>query len=359
MMGFRGILTSFSFLIAIAACSPSWAGDSDRSKIIDGFITHVEDSDFNAATKAAVKETVEKMRQDPQAQVDAISEGLMLAYAGYRQALAAADNDAIGAAANLKPWIESEDPYLSADAAFGLARILVNAERFEDSIPLLESVAGPQANFTLHSGSATYYLGVAQARLLQNEQAINTLGYFLQNYQDAPERLRVSAWRQVQELAAVTEGQLEDAHQRMDYSRRKLEQQDSGQATQEQQDKIVGILTKLIREQEKKECSSCNSKKNCQNPSEGQAQKQNQKKNQDSQANKSQTGGQSNNPNGVAQRVYNDGPASPWSKLRDRSRDPAYSAIKDQLPAKYREIVERYTEKAQGGESSSDSGGSQ
>jgi len=50
----------------------------------------------------------------------------------------------------------------------------------------------------------------------------------------------------------------------------------------------------------------------------------------------------------VAQRVYNDGPASPWSKLRDRSRDPAYSAIKDQLPAKYREIVERYTEKAQG-----------
>ncbi len=350
MIGLQKMTFSLSFLAV--SCGAAWllADDSDRSKVIDRFVTHVdESSSIDAAVKANVKAAVEQLARDAETQADAISEGLMLAYEGYREALAAADADASASASQLKPWIESKDPFLVADASFSLARVLVNAEQFEDSVPLLESVAGPQANFTLHSGAATYYLGVAQARLLQNQQAIDTLGYFIQNYQDAPERLRVSAWRQMQELATIAEGQLADAHQRMDFSRRKLDQEDSGEITQEQQGKIVGILAKLISEQEKKECSSCNSKKNCQNESQSQAKKPG-KKPSDPQANKSQQGGQSNNPNGVAQRVYNDGPASPWSKLRDRNRDPAYTAIKDQLPAKYREIVERYTEKAQGGQ---------
>ncbi len=350
MIGLRKFKFSLSFLAACCGATCLLASDNDQSKIIDRFVAHIDEStNIDAATKSNVKAVVEKLAQDAETQADAISEGLMLAHKGYREALAAADADFSASATQLKPWIESKDPYLVADASFSLARVLVNAERFEDSVPLLELVAGPQANFTLHSGAATYYLGVAQARLLQNQQAIDTLSYFIQNYQDAPERLRVSAWRQMQELATIAEGQLADAHQRMEFSHRRLDQEDSGQPTQEQQGKIVGILAKLITEQEKKECSSCNSKKNCQSESQGQAKKPG-KKDSDPQASKSQQGGQSNNPNGVAQRVYNDGPASPWSKLRDRSRDPAYSAIKDQLPAKYREIVERYTEKAQGGQ---------
>ena len=43
-----------------------------------------------------------------------------------------------------------------------------------------------------------------------------------------------------------------------------------------------------------------------------------------------------------------DSPASPWSRLRDRSRDPANNAVKEKLPARYRDIVERYTEAANG-----------
>jgi hypothetical protein len=341
-----------TLFLACQVASGAGPEDTDRSKIIDGFVTHIDQqAELSADAKSAAKTAVARMRQDSQSEPDAISEGLLVAYQGYRDALAALDQGASQAAAGMRPWLESNDPYLVADAGFALARALVNEERFEDALPLLQSIAGPQADHTLHAGTATYFLGVAQAHLLENRQAIDTLGTFLQNYPEAPERLRVSAWRQIQELATIEDGQLADAHQRMEFSRRKLEHEDSGQATQEQQTKIVGILAKLIQEQEKKECSSCNSKKNCQNPSEGQAKKQG-KKDSESQANKSQQGGKSNNPNGVAERVYSDGPASPWSKLRDRSRDPAYSAIKDQLPAKYREIVERYTEKAQSGQPS-------
>ena len=50
-------------------------------------------------------------------------------------------------------------------------------------------------------------------------------------------------------------------------------------------------------------------------------------------------------------KTYEDVPASPWGKLRDRSRDPANNAIKEKLPAPYRGIVEKYMEKANGGDS--------
>ncbi len=357
MSSLRKILLG-SALFAALLCAPAWlqADDNDRSKVIDGFVAHVDQmTATDQATKDQAKAAVEKLRQDAETQADAISEGLMLIHPDYRQALATADGDIGQALIALRPWIESNDRYASADASFYLARALVNAERFEDALPLLETVASQLADFTLHSAAATYFVGVANAKLLQNQKAVDALSAFLQQYQDAPERLRVSAWRQIQELATIEEGQLADAHQRMDFSRRKLDQEDSGDTTQEQQNKVVGILAKLIREQEKKECSSCNSKKNCEGQNQSQAKKSG-KKDSESQG-KSQAGGKSNNPNGVAERVYSDGPASPWSKLRDRSRDPAYSAIKDQLPAKYREIVERYTEKAQSGQPSS--GGSE
>ena len=109
------------------------------------------------------------------------------------------------------------------------------------------------------------------------------------------------------------------------------------------------MLSKLIKAEEKKEASSSSS-----------SSKKNQKKNQgkkDQQAqkpkspkpSKSQQGGSSSNPNGEAVvKTYDDSPASPWSRLRDRSRDPANSAVKEKLPARYRDIVERYMEAANG-----------
>jgi hypothetical protein len=50
----------------------------------------------------------------------------------------------------------------------------------------------------------------------------------------------------------------------------------------------------------------------------------------------------------VVQKSYDDSPASPWSRLRDRSRDPANNAVKEKLPARYRDIVEKYIEAANG-----------
>ena len=149
----------------------------------------------------------------------------------------------------------------------------------------------------------------------------------------------VSAWRQVQQLQSIKAGQLDDVYQRMDYSRRRLQLLETDEATQDQQNKIVKMLTKLIKEAEKKECSNCKGGK-CDKPGGKPGQQQAQSKPGQS---KSSKGGSSSNANGKAVvKEFENLPTSPWSRLRERSRDPANNAIKEKLPARYREVVERY-----------------
>ena len=245
---------------------------------------------------------------------------------------------------------ESDDKFLAADASFFLARTLMNSEHFESALPLLGNLKKEFAKHTLHTGTSDYFMGVAHAGLIENKKAIDSFINFLESNPDAPERMRVSAWRQVQRLQKIEEGKLDDVHQRMEYSRRRLDLEKTDDPTQVEQEKVVKMLTKLIKEAEKKECSgSC---KNCKKPGEGkpsagkkpQAGKQNK-----SQQKKSQSGKNAKAADGKAVvKTYEDTPASPWSRLRDRSRDPANNAIKEKLPPKYRRIVEKYMEKANG-----------
>lgn len=276
---------------------------------------------------------------------DAITAALVKRYPDYSQAVAAADQDDLAKAqTQLNAMVDSADSFLAADASFYLARLLVNHERFEDALPLLEKVTGKLAEFTTHSGASQYFIGTAHAGLLNNDQAIAALIDFLQNYPEAPERLRVSAWRQVQELQAIQQNEMSDVHQRMDYSRRRLEIAEPGDRTLEEQDKIVKMLAKMIKEQEKKECSSGS----CKNPSQSEQQQQQQSQNKPQDKSESQTGGMSNVGNGKVVSKEFEGAESAWSRLRDRSRDAANTATKEKLPARYRDIVERYMDAVNG-----------
>jgi hypothetical protein len=226
---------------------------------------------------------------------------------------------------------------------------MMNHERFEEAKQLLDALNGPLVEFSTHRTITQYYQGLAQAGLLQNDEAIKSFMEFLQFNAEAPERLRVSAWRQVQQIQAIKKGQMDDIYQRMDFSRRRLEITEPGERTQEEQDNIVKMLKKLISEQEKKEASSSKGKSKSESESQ---QQQQQAQNQPKDQSESQSGGNSSNPNGkFVEKSYDTGNASPWSRLRDRSRDPANTAIKDKLPARYREIVERYYDAVNGNES--------
>jgi len=235
--------------------APAAANDSHDEKVVASFLKHVASLDSIAEDqKTEIKKTVNEIGTDSP---DAVTEALIQLYPKYSKAVESSDTESVEAALELlSPLADSDDKFLAADASFYLARTLMNDERFEDAIPRLEKLVGDLSEFTVHQGSAQYFIGVAQAGLLKNKDAVQSLMQFLQFNPNAPERLRVSAWRQVQQLQSIQEGKLDDVHQRMDYSRRRLELIETDKVTQTEQDKIVAMLTKLIKEEEKKECSS-------------------------------------------------------------------------------------------------------
>lgn len=323
---------------------------ADDQAFLNDFRKHLADLEtISAQSKTDAADAFENLVEE--SQEDAVTESLMQLYPEYAKAVAAADSENVDESMRLLDGlVDSDDKYLAADSTFYLARSLMNEERYEEALPLLARVTNEFSDHTLHGPSTQYFIGVAQAGQLENKKAIESFVKFLQNNSEAPERLRVSAWRQVQQLQSIEEGKIQDVHQRMDYSRRKLMNADTGETTQTEQDKIVRMLTKLIKEEEKKECSSNNSQnqKKQQQQQKKQQQAQNKPKPKNS---KSQKGGQSSNPNGqVVKKSNADAPASPWSRLRDRSRDPANNAVKEKLPARYRDLIERYYEKANGTE---------
>jgi len=331
-------------LLTMFLALPAVAGDTD---VVDSFRDHVKSLDVKAAQKQSAEKQIDAfVAESP---VDAITEGLIAIYPEYGTAIDSSEDDDTNAAVKLlTPLTKSDDKFLAADASFFMARMLMNDEQFESALPLLDSLKKEYEGHTLHAGTSDYFLGVAHAGMLDNKKAIKSFIEFLDSNPEAPERMQVSAWRQVQRLQTIEEGKLDDVHQRMEYSRRRLGLQKTNDPTQVEQDKIVTMLSKLIKEAEKKECSgSC---KNCKKPGQKKPSQSNKPQQASKQPkNNTQSGKNAKAADGKAiVKTYEDTPASAWSRLRERSRDPANNAIKEKLPAKYRDIVEKYMEKANG-----------
>ncbi len=349
------ILKSKMWMPLIATCivfltSGVLSADDSKSgdQIVQDFLVHVDALSIDDNLKQEVKALVNELWADEYTRSETVTSGLAKIYPAYGSALESTQDDELASAIQqLKPFVDSQDKFLAADASFFLARSLMNEQQHEAALPILEKLSAEMVNHSLHTGPAVYFSGVAQASLLENQRAIKSFTAFLSDYENAPERLRVAAWRQIQTIQEVEEGTMTDVLQRMDYSRRRLEIKNTDENTQTQQEKVVSMLGKLIKEQEKKECSNCNSKKNANNEQGKEAKSSSGKKGQG----KSDSGGASNNSNGVVRRSYDDGPASPWSQLRDRSRDPANNAVKERLPARYKRVVEKYYGKTSGNDS--------
>ena len=346
----------FNLIFCMLICSANVNADDQiasdvtrgtrESAIVDGFLERLAKLDSDRRAQAI--QAIEDYSDSP---TDALTEGLVALYPKYGEAVAASDDDELEqAVAQLTPLLSDEDKYLSADATFFLARTYMNHRRYEDAIGHLEKLTSSLGDFSVHQGPAQYFLGLAQAGLLKKDEAYKSFAKFLNENPNAPERLRVSAWRQSQKLNQIEDGKLEDIHWRMDFSRRRLDQQQTDQSTQQQQDQIVKMLSKLIKEAEKKEASGSpsNTKKPQRNQPKPNQQAQ-KKPSAPKPSQKGKQGGSSSQPNGKAVvKNYDESPASPWSRLRDRSRDPANNAVKEKLPARYRDIVERYMEAANG-----------
>ncbi len=337
----------------LAAFALSWVGlvsgaeVVSETKVVENFLqTLRERKDLPANTSAEAQKTIEELQSDPYGRAILIAEALRLIHPQFRDALQSlGEENFAAAAAALSPLAKSEDVYLAAESSYFLARSYILEERFEEALPLLEELRGKFADKTVRGGESLFLTGIAEGQLLRREEAVTALTEFIEKYPDAPERMRVGAFRQLEMLKLIEEGTLSDVQLRMEFSRRRLSLEDPGENTREQQTKITDILAKLIKEAEEREC-------NCKGSGEGQGQKKSQGKAGESESEgkgqgEGKQGGQSGGgskgiDSDTAQRLHRGGPTSPWSKLRDKERDPVFNALKEKFPGRYQELIEQY-----------------
>jgi tetratricopeptide (TPR) repeat protein len=341
----RSRLLAMGTLLGLAfAVRQLGAAPVDLDRVLDGFVAALRsDATLAAKERRVAVELVQALRSSPDDRPLAITEALRLLRPEFKQALAALGEDNLGAAiVGFGKLRGSDDPYLAAEAAFYLARAYLLDERFEDALPLLTELETQWRQRTVHGGEVLFLRGVAAAALLDLPQATAALEQFLREYPDASERMRIGAQRQLAQLQQFQAGTLTDVHLRMDYSRRKLALYDTGQQTREQQSRIIDILGQLIKQAEERECNCRGGGGGGQSQKQGQAgEAQGQARGEGEQGG-TQGGGSRGIDADALKRLHRGGPQSPWSQLRDRSRDPVYSAIKEKFPARYQQLIEQY-----------------
>lgn len=239
---------------AAIPAKPEHVGDK-LDKVIDAYVKSIQDDQqLDAAAREKLLAAIAAQRADAELRTTTITDVLAATNADFQAALMAlAEEDLPKGIAALEKLAKSENKFLAADAAFFLARAHMMEERAEAAAPLLEKLAGEQADATLYAGEAQYLLGAAHTAQLDRQKAIASFEKFLQDNPDAPERMRVNAIRLVEELKTLKDGSLVDVYDRMGFSRRKLQIEDSGNRTRKEQDNIIAMLDVLIKEAEDKE----------------------------------------------------------------------------------------------------------
>lgn len=325
----------------------------DAGQVRQRFLQHVQQSDlWTDEQKATVAELAEQMSARSDQADRLIVAALRKTHEPFDQALRALGmEDPQRGMKLLEELAPHDDPYLATHARFYLARAHAMNERYEAALPLLEKITEPKAlGRTLDSGEAMFLRGVAAAETLDRESAIVTLNTFIANYPFASERTLVGAMQMVDELTWMEAGSLGDVQDRMDYSRRRLDIEEPGKITQEEQVRIVAMLDKLIEEAEEDESGGGGGGGGGGGQGGGQGQGEG---SGGGPAGGGPGGAKSSNlPGGSSsigrlnRRVTGDAEEM-WGEARRREREQVMAAIKARYPDRYRQIIEAYFKRLQ------------
>lgn len=287
---------------------------------------------------AAVKELTEDGGGDY-----AVTRALVAVYPELSVALAKfADEETKAAIDMLKKLSQAADPYLAAHAEFYLARAYMVEEQYEEAVPLLDKLAGPaKSDKTLHAGESLFFKAICHEKLLERTEALVAFATFLRQNPDASERLIIGAELKVEELKLMADGSLWDVGERMDFSRRHLDLEKSGDPTQKQQTTIIAMLDKLIEEAEKKEKGGGGGG----GGGSGQGQGSGAGGRRDGIPGAPAT--ESTAPEGSSElgelHKINRGKADDtWGDLRKKEKQAVIDAFKAKFPSRYRQAVEEY-----------------
>lgn len=318
-----------------------FAAPGDQEIIADFAAFVAADQSLDPAVAVVIGPVLAEANQDADARADVINRCLRLRYPDYAEATDKLLDEQTGAALKaLEKLAASDDAYLAANAMYHAARAYAMDEDYEKALPLLTRVTGEHLDKTQYSGEAMFFKGVAQAETLDRKAAITTLSDFATNYPFSSERLVVGALHMIEELAYLEEKSLTDVQDRMDYSRRRLALAESGDRTQQEQQRIIAMLDALIEEAQEKENSGQGSGGGAGGAPGHGGQPQGNQQPSGPATESSAAPGQGRM--GSLHRVNRGSEEERWGEARDRKRDEVLNAIKAKYPQRYRELVEQY-----------------
>jgi tetratricopeptide (TPR) repeat protein len=313
-----------------------------RAKI-DAFVDRVS---RDPAIKDAAKEVIADAWQRRRAEADPrgfLEEAQAVLSPQYKQALdAMAEQKYADAEKLLVPLTTSADPYIAAHAASSLARSLIEQDRIDDAIKLLDawrdrdqdvarcSFQGPEMDFMRAYGLL---------RTLKYERAMAALARFMQDHPDAPDRLRLTARQILQELQQRKPEQLGDVADLMGYAGRQLRVGLSDQPVVEAQNKAVELLNRLIKESEEQEQQGQGGGGGGKSSSKGQPGAARGRPGAPAERSTLPEGPTENGP---LRRSPVARPGEMWGRMPAQQREKILQSLRKNFPERYRELVEQY-----------------
>lgn len=211
------------------------------------------------------------------------------------------------------------------------ARWMVQHRFYDDALPLLAELVPENV---VDPAGLLFYRAVCQSQLMQRREAIDSLSLLLHSTSDVPERFRVVAELLNEELSDRKDDGLSKVSQLMQDVERRLELEQSGAKTQQQEIAIVDALDQLLEKME-------NEKKKNSGGSGGSGSPQNSQGAQG--ANQSQIKG-GNSATGEADRkkLTENGK---WGMMNQKAETKARELIRQKFPSNFLDQIGRYTKR--------------
>jgi len=210
---------------------------------------------------------------------------------------------------------------------------------FEEALDVLKTVKADQV---VDPGAYFFHRAVAEHALLLKDDAFRSITAVIEDVADAPDRYRLVSVLMLYDMRTWKEKDLGWISRKMNNIERRLDLSGGGPQTQKMQKEVVARLDELIKQMEKQ--NQNNSQSNgggC--PSGGPPQQGNQPGNTNNPSSPMKDSNIATNGGpGNAEEKRLKGLAEQWGKLPEKDRAKAMAELTRDMPAQYREVIERY-----------------
>lgn len=307
----------------------------DELLIVNEYMKFIQESAISNSIKESIISEY-KRAESSKDYSELIMNTLVFLNKDYASGLFAFSTEKMSTAEKYFDKIEPQNNlYLKAYQLYYLARVKIILENYETAEEILNDFLKDNLNYTTHQADAFFLLAVCYYYQFKRVKSKAILETFEKRFPNAPERMLVGAYQLLNKIEMFEEGSLSDVEERMEYSKRKLKMNDTEKPAIDNQEKVIAILDKLIKESEQDEQNQRNKNKSKNKSGQG------------GDGEPSNPAEESNAPEGESKigqlkRINRGNRDEEWGKERDKEREKIMNALKEKFPERYRELIEQY-----------------